>query len=198
MDTGITFDMIKDFIKKIWVIVVIGTILGGVLGVVYNQISKKNKDYQAISSVFVNRKFDTDPNGNGFYDNDINRVWANFTSFATDEVLFDKIEEKYPEVTMDDVEKNFSYGSNLFKVSYTSKNKSEAIDIVNMIINYVTENSNKYLTDKVDIANIEEATSENVIVKNRSSLTSNLIVGVIYGFLIGLIISVVRLFLRKK
>lgn len=198
MESGITFNMIKGFIKKIWLIVVVVTVLGAALGGILSMTKGEEIVYEANATVLVERKFDTDNNGNGLYDNDINRFWGNFMAFASDPVYLDQLEDKYPDFEDTNLEKAFFNGSNILQLKYRSSDKAEAMGIVNTTLEQIVTNSEKFLSDKAIISNETPATEDNLIEHKTSSLTTDIIIGGIYGFIIGFVLGVCRLFILKK
>ena len=198
METGVSFKMIKQFIKRIWIFVVLGMILGGVGGVVLNKVKGKNVTYQATASIFVDRNFNVDKNGNGFYDGDSNRFWANFMAFSNEPTFVHSVEKKYPDYDELILEKKFSEDSNLFQISYKATDKKEAIGIVNAFLDQVTTEADKYLSEKGKIVNTTKAAEDNLIEMKTSTLKADVMIGLIYGLIIGLIVGIVVLFLRKR
>lgn len=198
MDKELSFSHIRGLIKKIWLIVFLGFLIGAVAGGAMFKLGKQKQNYTASASLFVDRKFAVDQNGNGFYDEDAGRFFGDYLSFIEYPTFIKELEEKYPGYQEQNLDKKYPNFSNVLELTYQSTDKVEAMGVVNALVEQIKKNSDELMAEKGSVTVIKEPTEENLIVSPIGSLSSRVLMGAIYGLIIGLILSFIKVLFIKK
>lgn len=198
MEKGVSFATIARFFASIWKIVLLSIILGVVLGGAIFKINGESANYKAVSSLFIVRNFSEDKNGNGFYDQDTGKFWGNFLSFTEYPWEVKKLKKQFPSYEKNNLEIKYPNFSNVLEISYIDTDKKTAIGVVNTLTNDVLENSKKYLSDKATISVINKADSSSTIKESTTSFKGNILMGLIYGAIVGFIVGSVQYIYKER
>lgn len=198
MEKGVSFATIARFFASIWKIVLLSIILGVVLGGAIFKINGESANYKAVSSLFIVRNFSEDKNGNGFYDQDTGKFWGNFLSFTEYPWEVKKLKKQFPGYEKNNLEIKYPNFSNVLEISYIDTDKKTAIGVVNTLTNDVLENSKKYLSDKATISVINKADSSSTIKESTTSFKGNILMGLIYGAIVGFIVGSVQYIYKER
>lgn len=198
MEKGVSFHSFKNYFKVLWKFLAIGIILCSLVGGILFKVSDKKYNYTAVSSLFIDRKYVVDQNGNGFFDEDSGKFWGNFMSFTEYPWEIKKIQKEFPAFDKNRLTVKYPNYSNILEISYTDSDAKTALGITSKLTNLVLENTKQYLTGKADVKVIHQADQQNLIKKSTSSLQGNIMIGFIYGTLIGFIIGSIYYLIKRK
>lgn len=195
MDNGIGFQSVLTVIKKYWWVIILTFIIGAGIGIT---TAKTSVSYESIAKVYVDKGFIEDKNGNGLNDNDNERFWQSINAITKTNKFKQQMLAKNDTFNVEKLSIDSNNGTNIVAIKYTGNDVKENVKIANQATAILKSDFIKLDTKNTKITIIDKATKKTSQMTPFSNKKTNMLMGAIYGVIIGFIVSALHFILTRK
>lgn len=195
MDNGIGFQSVLTVIKKYWWVIILTFIIGAGIGIT---TAKTSVSYESIAKVYVDKGFIEDKNGNGLNDNDNERFWQSINAITKTNKFKQQMLAKNDTFNVEKLSIDSNNGTNIVAIKYTGNDVKENVKIANQATAILKSDFIKLDTKNTKITIIDKATKKTSQMIPFSNKKTNMLMGAIYGVIIGFIVSALHFILTRK
>lgn len=195
MDNGIGFQSVWTVVKKYWWVITITIIIGGGFGFL---TAKTSVSYESVAKVYVDKGFVEDKNGNGLNDGDNDRFWQSINAVARTNKFKQQMLDKVDSFNGEQLTIDSNNGTNVIAVKYASDDVTNNVKVVNQATKLIKKDFLKLNTKNTKMTVIDKATKKTSQTINFSNKKTNVVMGVIYGLIVGFIVSALHFILTRK
>ncbi|WP_413476751.1 hypothetical protein [Latilactobacillus fuchuensis] len=195
MDNGIGFQSVLTVIKKYWWVIILTFIIGAGIGI---STAKTSVSYESIAKVYVDKGFIEDKNGNGLNDNDNERFWQSINAITKTNKFKQQMLAKNDTFNAEKLSIDSNNGTNIVAIKYTGNDVKENVKIANQATAILKRNFIKLDTKNTKMTIIDKATKKTSQTIPFSNKKTNMLMGAIYGVIIGFIVSALHFILTRK
>lgn len=196
MQNGVGFQSISKIVKKYWWVIVALIIIGGAWGAL---TAKRNVSYEATARIYVD-KADSAKKSDQIivYNSDSDRFWQNIGSLGKTDRFNRKMSTEFSDFKSNALSIDNTNGSNIFSFKYADSTAKKSAKVANYAVKQVSKELEYYSDEPLTIKVIDRATTKEasqIVLSNKKSHT---LMGVIYGFIIGFIVSAIHFLIFNK
>lgn len=195
MDNGIGFQSVLTVIKKYWWVIILTFIIGAGIGI---STAKTSVSYESIAKVYVDKGFIEDKNGNGLNDNDNERFWQSINAITKTNKFKQQMLAKNDTFNAEKLSVDSNNGTNIVAIKYTGNDVKENVKIANQATAVLKRDFIKLDTKNTKMTIIDKATKKTSQTIPFSNKKTNMLMGAIYGVIVGFIVSALHFILTRK
>ncbi|MCT1215313.1 hypothetical protein EFM09_01810 [Latilactobacillus curvatus] len=195
MDNGIGFQSIFTVVKKYWWVIALTFVIGAGAGLM---TAKTNVSYESMAKIYVDKGFREDKNGNGLNDNDNDRFWQSINAITKTDKFKQQMLKQVKQFNPEQLSIDSNNGTNIIAVKYSGSDITDNVKVVNQATKQIKTDFLKLSTKNTQMTTIDHAskkTSQKIIFSNKKT---NMLMGAIYGIIIGFVISALHFILARK
>jgi len=139
-----------------------------------------------------------DKNGNGLNDGDNDRFWQSINAVARTNKFKQQMLDKVDSFNGEQLTIDSNNGTNVIAVKYASDDVTNNVKVVNQATKLIKKDFLKLNTKNTKMTVIDKATKKTSQTINFSNKKTNVVMGVIYGLIVGFIVSALHFILTRK
>lgn len=195
MENGVGFKSVGVVFKKYWWVIFVTIIIGGVVGIM---TAKSTVSYETTAKLYVNKGYIEDKKGNGVFDNDIERFWQSINSLSKTQSFKKAMTKKVRDYSNDNLLIDSSNGSKIIAVKYTGITQAKSIKGARYATELLREEVRKYDDENSKLVVIDHASKDTTARIGFSNKKTNAIMGIIYGAVLGFILSAIHFIVTRR
>lgn len=195
MENGVGFKSVGVVFKKYWWVIFVTIIIGGVVGIM---TAKSTVSYETTARLYVNKGYIEDKKGNGVFDNDIERFWQSINSLSKTQSFKKAMTKKVRDYSNDNLLIDSSNGSKVMAVKYTGTTQAKSIKGAKYATELLREEVLKYDDENSKLVVIDHASKDTTSTIGFSNKKTNAIMGIIYGAVLGFILSAIHFIVTRR